>query len=78
MLFLHYPYKGVDKTPVKKVSPRSATMKNANVEGTTSNKRQKIEDTSSDLAKVVLILEIFLAKLKLQKWQHKQALKIKN
>jgi hypothetical protein len=37
------------------VSPRNATLKKANVEGkTTSSKRQKIEETSSDLAKAIL------------------------
>jgi hypothetical protein len=37
------------------VSPRSTTVKKANVEGKkTSNKLQKIEDTSFDSAKVVL------------------------
>jgi hypothetical protein len=39
MLFLHYPCKGVHKTPIKEVSPRTAAMKKANVEGKTTSSK---------------------------------------
>ena len=55
MLFLQCLYNGVDKIPMKEVSPRIVAMKKANVEGkTTSSKQQKIDDASSNLVKVVL------------------------
>jgi hypothetical protein len=37
MLFLQCPYKSIDKTLVKEVSSKSATMKKANVEGKTTS-----------------------------------------
>jgi hypothetical protein len=55
MLFLQCQCKGVDKTPVKEVSPRIAALKKVNVESeTTSSKWQNIEDISSDFVKVFL------------------------
>jgi hypothetical protein len=66
MIFLQCLGKGVDKTPVKEVSPRSAAMKKANVEEkTTSSKWQKIEDTSSDLAKAVLSFVNILSQIEI-------------
>jgi hypothetical protein len=47
-------YQIIDVIIIKEVSLRSAALKKANVEcKTTSNKLQKIEDTSFNLAKAV-------------------------
>ena len=64
MLFLQCLCEGVDKIPTKELSPRSIAMKKANVEGKrTSSKRQKIEDTSSDLTKAILNLVYILSQI---------------
>jgi hypothetical protein len=68
MLFLQCPCEGVDKTPIKEVSPRSAAIKKANMEGkATSSKQQKIEDTSFDLAKAILSFGNILSQIKIAK-----------